>query len=190
MKRIVLGTLVLTLAVLGLGQMPYVQDLNWDCIRPVYIVAGDLNGDGWDDIAVACHSCNTIHVGLNPKSAVCPAPCPVAWAAPKIFSLTDSPTVLAWGLFFVKEKDAYEIRLVTATQYLPAWTSFKVTDITPPKLSSLPTVTATHLTLGDFDADGVLDVAVLDSLGLKIVFPASKIAPIDLSGLAQICHVA
>lgn len=188
MKCLALGSLVVGLVFGGLGQVPTVQDLKWDCVRPVYIVAGDLNGDGWDDLAVACHSCNTIMVGLNPKSATCPAPCPVAWPAPKVFSLADSPTALAWGLFF--SKDAYEIKIVTITQYQPAWASFKVTDPTTVKLSPLTTVTGTHLTLGDFDADGVLDVAVLDSLGLKIVFPASKIAPIDLSGLAQICHVA
>lgn len=190
MKKSVLALLTIGLGALVLAQVPVVQDLNWDCVRPVYIVAGDLNGDGWDDIAVACHSCNTIHVGLNPKATACPAPCPVAWPAPKKFSLGDSPTVLGSGLFYDKAKDAYEIKLVTATQYLPAWATFKVSDVTPPKLAPLSTVTATHLTLGDFDGDGVLDVAVLDSLGLKIVFPGSRIAPIDLTGLAQICHVA
>ncbi len=42
---------VLLAGVLGLAQMPIVQNLRLDCVRPVYIVAGDLNADGWDDIA-------------------------------------------------------------------------------------------------------------------------------------------
>ncbi len=36
----------------------------------------------------------------------------------------------------------------------------------------------------------ILDFAVLDSLGLKVVFPTAKIDPIDLSPCAQVCHVA
>ncbi len=190
MKRIaVLGLL----AAVGLGafaQVPLIQDLKWDCVRPVYIIAGDFNADGWDDLAVACHSCNTILAGLNPGSATCPAPCPVAWPAPKAFTLPDSPVALAWGLVYDRTKDAYEIRIFTATQYLPGWTSFKVADPASLKLTTLPTVTATHITLADFNGDGILDLAVLDSLGLKVYFPTAKIDPIDLSPFAQICHVA
>jgi len=93
-------------------------------------------------------------------------------------------------LVFDRTKDAYEIRIFTATQYLPGWTSFKVADPTGLKLATLPTVTATHITLADFNGDGISDLAVLDSLGLKIHFPTAKIDPVDLSPFAQICHVA
>jgi hypothetical protein len=189
-KRVAVLGLLMVLGLGAMAQMPLVQDLNWDCVRPVYIIAGDFNADGWDDLAVACHSCNTIMVGLNPGSAVCPAPCPVAWPAPKAFTLPDSPVALAWGLVYDRIKDAYEIRIFTATQYLPGWTSFKVADPTGLKLTSLPTVTATHITLADFNGDGILDLAVLDSLGLKVYFPTAKIDPIDLSPYAQVCHVA
>ncbi|MGC8963743.1 MAG: FG-GAP repeat domain-containing protein [Candidatus Bipolaricaulaceae bacterium] len=189
MKRLaVLG--LISVSVLGLAQMPIVQDICLDCVRPVYIIAGDLNADGWDDIAVACHSCNTIPVLLNPGSKVCPAPCPVNWPAPKVFTLADSPVALSWGLVFDRAKDAYEVRVFTATQYQPAWTSFKVSDPTSLKLSPLPTVTATHIALADWNGDGILDLAVLDSLGLKVIFPTAKIDPIDLSSYAQVCHVA
>lgn len=193
MKNLAVIIGVASFAVLGLAEVALVQDLNWDCVKPVYIIAGDLDGNGWDDIAVACHSCNTIPLGLNPGSEVCPAPCPVPWPAPKVFSLGDSPTALAWGLFFrIKPPcdPAYEIKIVAVTQYQPAWTSFRFCDPLTPKLSTLDMVTATHLALGDFNGDGVLDVAVLDSLGLKIVFPTVKIGPIDLAPHAQICQVA
>lgn len=185
MKSLVVAACVVGLAVLGFGGVPIVQDLDWDCVRPVYIVAGDLDGNGWDDIAVACHSCNTVHLGLNPGTKVCP----VLWPKPKVFSLADSPVVLAWGLFLIQPV-TYETRLVTATQYLPAWAAFTVPDPPTVKLTTFPGVTATHLTLGDFNEDGVLDVAILDSLGLKIFFPKVEIPTIDIAPYAQICNVA
>lgn len=174
----------------GLARMPLVQNVVLECIRPTYVIAGDFNADGWEDIALACHSCNAIPVLLNPGSKVCPAPCPVSWPAPKVFTLADAPVALAWGLVFDRPRDAYEIRIFTATQYTPAWTSFKVADPVSLKLTTLTTVTATHIALADFNGDGILDLAVLDSLGLKVIFPTAKIDPLDLTPYAQICHVA
>ncbi len=189
MKRTFLVAVALGWVVSGLGQVPAVQDITWDCVVPVYVIAGDFNGDGWDDFALACHSCNTVFVGLNPGSKECPAKCPVPWEKPTTFSLADSPTALAWGLFG-KGVGPYEKRIVVVTQYQPAWASFKVTDPAVVKLTSLPLITANHVIVGDFDGDGGLDIAVLDSIGLKVIFPDTKIAPLDLSPYAEPCNVA
>lgn len=186
MKRcLISGILGVCVAVLAAGQIPLVQDLDWKCVKPVYVIAGDFNGDGWDDFAVACHSCNTIHVGLNPGSATCPGSCPVSWPAPRVFTLADAPVALAWGLFG-KGVGPYEKRLVVVTQYIPAWGSFRVTD-PDVKLISLPLVTTIHVIVEDFNGDGSLDVAVLDPLGLRIVFPTGGIPPISLAGLIPCC---
>ncbi len=53
---------------------PPIGDLDWECVRPVYVIAGDFDGDGWDDIALACHSCDTVLLGLNPNKKECPVP--------------------------------------------------------------------------------------------------------------------
>ncbi len=172
------GVLVVA-ATLGLLGGPTIQDLAWDCILPSYVIAGDLNGDGWDDIALACHSCDTILVGLNPTRA----PCPIPWPAPKAFVLNDSPVALAWGLFG-GGVGPYYIQVVGGTQYLPAWTAFKVSGSSA-SLSQLPAVTVSHLTVGDFDGNGSLDVAILDPLGFKVLFPQGGGGPIDLSAHVQ-----
>ncbi len=185
MKRIVwVGLLALATGMWALGQVPTVQDLDWACVKPVYIIAGDLNGDGWDDILVACHSCNGLQFGANPGTAVCPAEC-TKWPGPKTWTLADAPTALAWGLFG-KSVGPYEKRVVVVTQYTPAWATFRVTDADI-RLTSLDAVTLSHLIVGDFDGDGGLDGAVLDPLGLKILFPTGGILPISLAGLIPCC---
>jgi len=171
---------VVLVAVGALGQVPVVQDLAWDCVKPAYVIVGDFNGDGWDDFAVACHSCNRVLVGLNPRATECRKPCPVGWPAPRVFTLADAPTALAWGLFG-SGVGPYEKRIVAVTQYTPAWTSFRVTD-TAAHLSALPLITAIHAIVGDFNGDGGLDVAVLDPVGLTIHFPVGGIRPISLKG--------
>jgi len=166
----------------AVAQVGTVQDLNWDCVKPAYVIAGDFNGDGFDDFAVACHSCNMIVIGLNPTDRECRKSCPVAWPAPKAFSLGDAPNALAWGLFGFGV-GPYEKKIVAITQYTPAWTSFKVTDASA-SLTTLPLITAVHVITGDFNGDGALDVAVLDPVGLSVHFisgrPGTSIASINL----------
>ena len=182
MKRMCVVVGVICGTVIGLGQVPLVQDLDWKCVRPTYMIAGDFNGDGWDDFALACHSCNTVHIGINPTGKACPVP----WPAPKVFTLADAPVALAWGRFG-KGVEPYSKTLVVVTQYTPAWATFKVTD-KDVKLSSLDLVTTAHVVVGDFDGDGGLEPAVLDSLGLSISFPGTKILPVSLKGVVEPCH--
>lgn len=158
---------------------PTIQDLAWECVRPVYVIAGDFDGDGWDDIVLACHSCDTILMGLNPEQKVCPVP----WPNPKTFKLTDSPMALDWGLFG-KGVGPYFKELVVVTQYKPAWGMFSAKDSSV-SLTKVEFVTLSHLKVGDFNEDGSLDVAVLDPLGLKLGFPMGGIAEVDLSPYAE-----
>lgn len=164
------------LAVVGAeAQTPLIQALDWDCVRPFYVIAGDFNGDGWDDIALACHSCDTIMVALNPTQQSCP----VEWGALKAYKLSDSPVGLAWGMFG-KGVGPYVKEIVGITQYTPAWTVFN-TDDPKASLRPLELVTATHVALGDFNGDGGLEIAVLDSLGLSIVFLGVDVKAVRLS---------
>ena len=180
MKRLCL--LVASLVtVSALGQVPVVQDLAWDCVKPAYVIAGDFNGDGWDDFAVACHSCNMVLVGLNPRITECKGLCPVGWPAPRVITLADSPTALAWGLFG-SGVGPYRKEIVAVTQFTPAWSVFDAMD-TVGKLTTLRLITAVHVIVGDFNGDGGLDVAVLDPVGLAIHFPMGGIAPISLKGV-------
>lgn len=169
-------------AVSAVAQVGTIQNLAWDCVKPAYVIAGDFNGDGFDDFAVACHSCNMVVIGLNPTDGECREPCPVPWPAPKTLALSDAPNALAWGLFG-SGVGPYERKIVAITQYTPAWALFKVTD-TSVSLASLPLITAAHVITGDFNGDGSLDVAVLDPVGLTIHFPMGKIAAISLKGYA------
>ena len=173
-RNLLVVTLTLMGGVYGAFAGPMIQDLDWSCVSPTYAIAGDFNGDGWDDIAIACHSCDSIFVGLNPTGT----PCPVAWGDPKVFGLGDSPTALAWGLFG-RGVGPYTKKIVAVTQYRPGWSAFTVTSSA--SLSALNAVTAIHVIVGDFNGDGSLDVAVLDPLGLKVTFPTGGIADIDLS---------
>lgn len=158
---------------------PVIQDLAWDCVLPVYVIAGDLDGNGWDDIALACHSCDSVLVGLNPGNVQCP----VTWPMPKVFELRDSPIALAWGLFG-RGVGPYHKQVVVVTQYMPAWSSFKVSGSSA-AVSRLHAVTVSHVAVGDFDRNGSLDVAILDPLGFKVLFPQGGGGPIDLAGLVQ-----
>ncbi len=163
------------IGILAWAGTPLIQDLMWDCIRPVYVIAGDLDGNGWDDIAVACHSCDMVLLGLNPKGQECP----VSWGSPKALKLTDSPMALEWGLFG-KGVGPYHKKIVVVTQYKPAWGMFSAKDSSV-SLKRSDLVTISHLTVGDFNEDGSLDVVLLDPLGLVLSFPMGAISDIDLS---------
>lgn len=169
-------------AVGAVAQGGVIQDLAWDCVKPAYVIAGDFNGDGVDDFAVACFSCSKVFIGLNPARKECQGPCPVPWPAPRTLALGDAPNALAWGLFG-SGVGPYEKRIVAITQYTPAWASFRVTD-TRASLTTLPLITAVHVITGDFNGDGALDVAVLDAVSLTIRFPMGEIAAISLKGHA------
>ncbi len=174
-KKLVWAVALLAVSLTAFAQGPLVQDIDWDCVQPRYVIAGDLAGNGWDDFAVACHSCNTVTIGVNPREQGCP----VDWQDPQSVALADSPMALTWGLFG-SGVGPYHKKLVAVTQYEPAWTQFDVTD-NRSSLTSLPLVTTAHVIAEDFTADGSLDVAILDPLGRKVHFPNSAIPYINLT---------
>jgi len=76
-----------------------IQDLDLDCVMPGYIIAADLNQDGYPDLAVACHSCNTITFLPN-LGADMPSPCQAFDAGRAVdWVLNDAPMALAAGQF-------------------------------------------------------------------------------------------
>ncbi len=92
---------VVLLAVLGMSIVPLaqVQDLDIDCVMPRYIVADDLNKDGYPDLAVACHSCNTVTL-LQNLAAEMPDPCAAFDVSMALdWQLDDAPMAIAAGDF-------------------------------------------------------------------------------------------
>lgn len=76
-----------------------IQNLDLDCVMPGYIVAADLNRNGFPDLAVACHSCNTVTLVPNLGHAM-PDPCRAFDASLAVdWTLTDAPMALAVGQF-------------------------------------------------------------------------------------------
>ncbi len=167
-----------------------VQTLDPGAIQPVYLLSADLNRDGYPDLAVACHSSNSVVVFENTRTPCGSFNGPVRW------ELGDSPVALAAGFFLdpvcstAPQCFPYTSvfpNIVAVTQYQPGLVRFSPVEPKAPflKLVSggplgvrvLPFTTLTHLVLADFDKDGATDVAVLDGISMKIgVYLGSRAA--------------
>ncbi|MGC9075571.1 MAG: FG-GAP repeat domain-containing protein [Candidatus Bipolaricaulaceae bacterium] len=158
-----------------------VQTLDPGGIQPVYLLASDLNRDGFPDLAVACHSSNSVAVFENTR-----APCGVFDGAVQ-WKLEDSPVALAAGFFLNSvcpiapqcfHYTSVFPNIVAVTQYQPGLVRFSPVEPKEPFLklvpggpigvAVLPFTTLTHLVVADFDKDGATDVAVLDGISMKI----------------------
>jgi len=194
-RGVAYGLLVLpALATLGLVGMAHVQDLNLECVKPVYIIADDFNRDAYPDLAVACHSCNTVLIIPNIDGGI--EPCKTFEGA-LTWTLDDSPVALASGFFIDQPQGAsfpYQSmfpNILVVTQYKPG-----LGRLCPLTLNSAPAflalrpgnlglaplnqwfATLTHLTVGDFNNDGALDVAALDGLTPQIgIYSGNRAAP-------------
>lgn len=177
-------TCVLVLAVglsvaMAAGQS--IQTLKLDAVQPVYLVSADLNRDGFPDLAVACHSSNSIVLFENTRLPCTSFKEKVQWV------LEDSPVALAVGYFMDPvcstcfPYTSVFPNLVAVTQYQPGLVRFspveteateasflKLVSGGPVEVNALPYITLTHLVLADFNNDGAMDIAVLDGISMKI----------------------
>ncbi len=177
------GVLVLAVGLLvAMAAGQSIQTLKLDAVQPVYLVSADLNRDGFPDLAVACHSSNSVVLFENTRSPCTSFKEKVQWV------LEDSPVALAVGYFMdpVCSPAAPTCfpytsvfpNLVAVTQYQPGVVRFtpveakapflKLVSGGPIKVNGLPYTTLTHLALADFNNDGAVDVAVLDGISMKV----------------------
>ena len=199
-KSAVFGLVVLVLAAPGLVGMAHIQDLNLECVTPVYIIADDFNRDAYPDLAVACHSCNSVLVIPNNGGEM--EPCK-AFDGSLAWRLDDSPVALASGHFIDSPVNPVNPpgwffpftsmfpNILVVTQYKPGLGRFCPlgANSAPAFLALQPGIvgltplnqwfaTLTHLTVGDFNNDGALDVAVLDGLTPQIgIYSGSRPTP-------------
>jgi len=160
---------------------PQIEEIQLACVNPVYIITDDFNRDGYPDLAVACHSCDTIAAIPNGKGT-----CPEVFDKPAYWRLNDSPVALASGMF-IEEPSGRNFPYTTVfpnitfvTQYLPdiarlsplapkgAFLDFQ--DGSVGQLAAIPRLaTLTHLVVDDFNNDGSDDVVVLDGITPQIM---------------------
>lgn len=171
--------LVLGVFLAAAGQTTQILDPGG--IQPVALLAVDLNRDGYPDLAVACHSSNSIAIFENTRKPCASFDGAVQW------TLNDSPVALAAGTFLdpvcLKEPHCFPFtavfpNIVAVTQYQPGLVRLspvedkepflKLTPGGPISVASLPYTTLTHLVVADLDRDGANDVAVLDGISMKI----------------------
>ena len=96
-KQALVGVLFFGLVAFTIGAQQ-IQPLVLDCVKPVYIVTTDFNRDSYPDLAVACHSCNSIVVlpNLGREARECAQ---FDESLSFNWELTDAPTALATGYF-------------------------------------------------------------------------------------------
>lgn len=190
-RTVALGSLATLLLAGWASALSQVQDLQLNCIRPVYIVAEDFDRDGWVDLAIACHSCNQVLVvpNLARSGKECAAFANgLAW--PLLYAgQGDAPLALATGWFLDAVPPSRPLvfhdifpHLVVVTQYTPGIVRITPLSGTPPTgpwvswsisggaavLFQLPgnppPVYPAHVVLGDFNKDGRPDIAIADPL--------------------------
>ncbi len=184
---------VVLLAVLGMSIVPLaqVQDLDIDCVMPRYIVADDLNKDGYPDLAVACHSCNTVTL-LQNLAAEMPDPCAAFDVSMALdWQLDDAPMAIAAGDFLDEPLQCPRTKewyfpyyspfpsIVAVSQYQPGLVRVSPIEHEPPMRNLVDGsieverlggafATLNHVALGDLTNNGVLDVVVLDGVTPKL----------------------
>jgi len=155
------------------------------CILPNYIVAADLDADGWLDLAVSCFGSSSVWTYANRGAVLlpgvfltCPVPCP--------FNLgLLGPAALVSGTFAGIDGCSDLAVLSTITPGITGINFFPPTTppvvIAPPvTLAPMPPLGApVHMARGDFDhADGLSDLVVLDGgLTPRLVFVRSVGGP-------------
>ncbi|MGY4707874.1 FG-GAP repeat domain-containing protein [Candidatus Bipolaricaulota sp. J31] len=197
MVRIMMIISISALCLSALGQIsPTIEDINIDCVNPVYIITDDFNRDGYPDLAVACHSCDAI--AAIPNRARNPVPedqlqeCNQFIDEKAVYwKLDDSPVALASGLFIGPATgsniswQSFFPNIAFVTQFLPGAGRFSPVQPGNPFLdfrnsrltlneNRLPFATLTHLVLDDFNNDGDVDLAVLDGITPQIGVYLSK----------------
>ena len=183
-RKVLAGMLFLGVVGLTVGAQQ-IQDLTLECARPVYIVTTDFNRDSYPDLAIACHSCNSVVIlpNLGQDADLC-----TQFDDSLAFSweLADAPTALATGYFLdppAGQNFPYFTvfpNLLAVTQYQPGLARFSpLTPATPfldfrdsPTPVPVPMVsefaTLTHVLVEDFTNDGAPEVVVLDGLTPKV----------------------
>lgn len=177
----VIFLLALLVGSLALGQQ--IQDLDLDCVRPVYVLTDDFNRDSYPDLALACHSCNTVVV--LPNLGMAGAPC-AQFDTAYSWELEDAPTALASGYFLDRPSGLnfpyFSVfpNILAVTQYQPGLVRFSPLDPRgdflafrdSPNSVEVATIssfaTFTHVLAADLTNDGALEVVVLDGLTPKI----------------------
>lgn len=172
------------LLVIVAGSVPTVvaqqiQDLYLECVKPVYILADDFNRDSYPDLALACHSCNTVVV--LPNLGRVGTPC-AQFDSAYSWKLEDSPTALASGYFLDPPSGQnfpyFSVfpNIVAVTQYQPGLVRFSPLDPrgeflsfrdspNPVEVNTISSfATLTHVLAVDLTNDGALEVVVLDGL--------------------------
>ena len=169
------------------------------CILPNYIIAEDLNSDGWLDLAVSCFGNSQVWTYENQGSA--PnylagvfTPSPNSLGGPIPVPL--GPTALASGVF--APIGGYpDVGVLSTIPPRASLLVFTAAGFTPPivTLNAAPTPLPSpvvHMAAGDFDrADGLSDVVIADTTpALRFYSSVGAVPPIFLNVLSTFVVVA